>query len=65
MQREIDSVHTRCFTCGVATWLVVRTTYLDDSGEEVVVVMPEEVPHSKSDCTAFLTLERETWPTLW
>jgi hypothetical protein len=65
MQREIDAVRTRCTTCGQATWLVIRTTYLNDSGEEVVVVMPEPVPHDREDCKRFQTLERETWPTLW
>lgn len=65
MQREIDSVHTRCETCGQATWLVVRTTYLNDDGEQTIVVMPEEIGHSRAECKAFDRLQRETWPTLW
>lgn len=65
MQREIDSVHSRCQVCGQATWLVVRTTYQDDQGEPVIVVMAEEVPHSAADCKLFVALEREIWPRLF
>jgi hypothetical protein len=65
MDREIDAVHTRCRTCGTATWLVVRSQFLDDAGELVVIIQPEEVPHSRADCERFTRLERETWPTLW
>ena len=63
--REIESVHTRCRKCGQATWVVVRTTDLDDEGQPLVIVMAEPVPHTPLDCVRFQQLERETWPTLW
>lgn len=65
MQREVDQVHTRCRECGQATWLVIRSTFLSDDGEQTVIIQPEPVPHSPADCSAFRRLERETWPTLW
>lgn len=65
MQREVDAVHTRCRDCGQATWLVIRSTFLDDNGEQTIIVQPEEVPHDRAACATFKRLERETWPTLW
>lgn len=65
MQREVESIHTRCQLCGQATWLLIRTTYLNDAGEQTITIMAEPVPHSAKDCTRFQALEKETWPHLW
>lgn len=65
MDREVEAVHTRCKNCGQATWLLIRSTYLSDDGEQVIIIQPEEAPHSPAECKTFMRLEKETWPTLW
>lgn len=65
MSREVRDVTQRCRDCGAATAVLLDETGIADDGTDYRAIWSERVPHSRSDCSAVVTLMREQWPTLW
>ena len=63
--REVREVTDRCRDCGQATSVLIDETGIDDEGLDFRAIWAERIPHNRKECSDFVSLRREQWPTLW